>query len=162
MKIVFIQAGGTIDKDYPRTQKGYAFEIGEPAVKRILEKVHPSFDFEVVSLLKKDSLDITEKDRDRILEACEKADAEKIVVTHGTDTMIETAKKLSGVENKAVVLTGAMKPEKFSDSDACFNVGAAVGALSVLSSGVYIAMNGLVLPWNKVKRNERTGRFVES
>ena len=162
MKIVFIQAGGTIDKDYPRTQKGYAFEIGEPAAKRILEKVHPSFDFEVVSLLKKDSLDITETDRDKILQACQKADADKIVVTHGTDTMIETAKKLSRVRNKVVVLTGAMKPEKFVDSDASFNVGAAVGALSVVSNGVYVAMNGRVLPWNRVKRDERTGRFVES
>jgi len=162
MKILFIQAGGTIDKDYPRTQGGYAFEIGEPSVKRILEKVHPSFEFAVVSLLKKDSLDMTERDRDRILEACRKSDANKIVVTHGTDAMIETARKLSRIKNKAIVLTGALKPEKFSDSDASFNVGAAVGALNTLSSGVYIAMNGRILPWNKVKRDERTGRFVES
>jgi len=162
MKIVFIQAGGTIDKDYPRTQKGYAFEIGEPAVKRILEKANPSFDFEVISLLRKDSLDMTEKDRERILEACQKTDADKIVVTHGTDTMIETARKLSKIRNKAIVLTGAMKPEKFSDSDASFNVGAAVGALNVLGNGVYIAMNGRVLPWKRVKRDERSGRFVES
>ena len=162
MKIVFIQAGGTIDKDYPRTQKGYAFEIGEPAVKRILERIRPSFEFEAVSLLKKDSLDITEKDRERILEACQKTDADKIVVTHGTDTMIETARKISKIRNKAIVLTGAMKPEKFSDSDASFNVGAAVGALNVLGNGVYIAMNGRVLPWKRVKRDERSGRFVES
>ena len=162
MKIVFIQTGGTIDKDYPRTQKGYAFEIGESAVKRILEKIHPSFEFEVVSLLKKDSLDLTEKDRDRILKACQKADADKIVVTHGTDTMIETAKKLSKIRNKGIVLTGAMKPEKFSDSDASFNVGAAAGAINVLSNGVYVAMNGLVLPWDKIRRDELTGRFVET
>lgn len=162
MKIVFIQAGGTIDKDYPRTQKGYAFEIGEPAVKRILGKIHPSFELEVISLVKKDSLDMTEKDRDKILETCQKTDADRIVVTHGTDTMIETARRLSTIKNKTIVLTGAMKPEKFSDSDASFNVGAAVGALSVLSSGVYIAMNGRVLPWNKSRRDERTGRFVES
>jgi len=162
MKIVFIQAGGTIDKDYPRKQKGYAFEIGEPAVKRILEKIHPGFEFEVISLLRKDSLDMTKKDRDRILEACQKTDADKIVVTHGTDTMIETAKKLSKIRNKAIVLTGAMKPEKFFDSDASFNVGAAVGAINVLSSGVYIAMNGRVLSWDRVRRDERTGRFVES
>jgi len=162
MKVVFIQTGGTIDKDYPRTQKGYAFEIGEPAVKRILEKAHPSFNFEVISLLKKDSLDMTEKDQDKILEACQKTDADKIVVTHGTDTMIETAKKLSKIRNKAIVLTGAMKPEKFLDSDASFNVGAAVGALNVLDSGVYIAMNGRVLSWDKVSRDGRTGRFVES
>jgi L-asparaginase len=162
MKIVFIQTGGTIDKDYPRTQKGYAFEIGEPAVKRILEKARPGFDFQVISLLKKDSLDLTEKDRDRIFEACQKTDADRIVVTHGTDTVIETAKKLSRIRNKAIVLTGAMKPERFLDSDASFNVGAAVGALNVLDSGVYVAMNGRVLRWDKVRRDERTGRFVES
>jgi L-asparaginase len=162
MKIVFIQAGGTIDKDYPRTQKGYAFEIGEPAIKRILGKAHPSFDFEVISLLKKDSLDMTEKDREKILEACQKTDADKIVITHGTDTMIETAEKLSRIKNKTVILTGAMKPEKFSDSDASFNVGAAVGAMNVLSSGVHIAMNGRIFLWNKAKRDGRTGRFFES
>ncbi len=162
MKIVFIQAGGTIDKDYPRMQKGYAFEIGEPAVKRILEKIHPSFEFEVISLLKKDSLDMTERDRDRILEACQKTDADKIVVTHGTDTMIETARKLNNIRNKVIIFTGAIKPEKFSDSDASFNVGAAVGATNVLSKGVYIVMNGRVFPWDKVRRDERTGRFVES
>ncbi len=162
MKIVFIQAGGTIDKDYPRTLKGYAFEIGEPAVKRILEKAHPSFDSEVISLLRKDSLDLTEKHRNKILEACQKTAADKVVVTHGTDTMIETARKLSKIKGKAIVLTGAMKPEKFSDSDASFNVGCAVGALNVLSNGIYIAMNGRVLPWNKVERDERTGRFEES
>jgi L-asparaginase len=162
MKIVFIQVGGTIDKDYPRTQKGYAFEIAEPAVKRILGKVRPSFDFEIISLLKKDSLDMTEKDRDKILEACQKTDANRIVITHGTDTMIETAKKLNRIKNKIIIVTGAMKPEKFSDSDASFNVGAAVGAMNVLRSGVYIAMNGRVLPWNKVERDKRTGCFVES
>jgi len=162
MKIVFIQAGGTIDKDYPKARKGYAFEIGEPAVKRILEKVHPNFDFEVISLLRKDSLDMTEEDRVRIREACQRADADKIVITHGTDTMIETAKKLRGIMKKTIVLTGAMKPEKFSDSDAAFNVGAAVGAVNILSSGVYIAMNGRILPWNNVKRDERTGLFVET
>jgi L-asparaginase len=162
MKIVFIQVGGTIDKDYPRTQKGYAFEIAEPAVKRILGKVRPSFDFEIISLLKKDSLDMTEKDRDKILEACQRTDANRIVITHGTDTMIETAKKLNRIKNKIIIVTGAMKPEKFSDSDASFNVGAAVGAMNVLRSGVYIAMNGRVLPWNKVERDKRTGCFVES
>ena len=85
-----------------------------------------------------------------------------MVITHGTDTMIETARKLSGIKSKVIVLTGAMKPEKFSDSDASFNIGVAVGAIGLLTSGVYIAMNGRVLPWNKVKRDKQTGRFVEA
>jgi len=135
MKITFIQTGGTIDKDYPKLAKGYGFEIGEPAVKRILEKVNPNFRFEIISVLKKDSLDITEEDREKIYEVCVKADNDKIIVTHGTDTMIETAKKLSAIKNKVMILTGAIKPERFSDSDASFNIGTAVGAIGILKMG---------------------------
>lgn len=161
MRIVFIQTGGTIDKDYPRKERGYAFEIGEPAVERIIQKAHPNFDYKVISVLKKDSLDIAESDREKIYKACIKADSKRILITHGTDTMIETAKKLSAIKNKVIILTGAMKPEKFSDSDAAFNVGTAIGALNVLGKGVYIAMNGRIYPWNKVERNRETGQFVE-
>ena len=161
MRIVFIQTGGTIDKDYPRTQKGYAFEIKEPAVERILQKAHPNFDYKVIPLLKKDSQDITEQDRERIRETCESVDADKIVITHGTDTMLETAQKLNGIKNKVIILTGAIRPEKFVDSDASFNVGAAIGAINILSKGVYVALNGRIYPWNKVKRNKKTGQFVE-
>ena len=161
MRIVFIQIRGTIDKDYLKPTKGYAFEIGEPAVKRILRRANPAFDFEVISVLKKDSLDLSRDDRDRIYDACSKADADKIVVTHGTDTMIETARKLSTIRNKVIILTGAMKPEKFCDSDASFNVGTAVGAVNVLSNGTYIAMNGRVYSWNAVKRNLQTGQFAK-
>jgi len=161
MKIVFIQTGGSIDKDYPKTQCGYAFEITEPAVKRILQKVNPNFEFEIISVLKKDSIDITEEDRKKIHEACQKAGSNKIIITHGTDTMIETAKKLSDIKDKVIILTGAVKPEKFSDSDAAFNAGTAIGAVDLLSKGVYIAMNGRIYSWNKVKRNSETGQFVE-
>jgi L-asparaginase len=162
MKIVFIQTGGTIDKDYPKTTGGYAFEIGESAAKRILQRANPSFDFEIISILRKDSFDLTERDRKKIRDACEKTAAHKIVVTHGTDTMIETAEKLSSsIKGKVIVLTGATKPEKFVDSDASFNLGTAVGAISLLQKGVYIAMNGRIYPWNKVKRNSETGQFVE-
>jgi L-asparaginase len=162
MKIVFIQTGGTIDKDYPRAREGYAFEIGEPAVVRILERVNPCFDFEVISVLMKDSLDITEQDREIVYNACQKADADRIVITHGTDTMIETAKRLSAIKNKTIVLTGASRPEKFSESDASFNVGTAVGAVNVIDHGVYIAMNGRVHQWKKVRRDPETGQFVKT
>jgi L-asparaginase len=161
MKIVFIQTGGTIDKDYPKTTGGYAFEIGESAVKRVLQRINANFDFEVISLVKKDSLDLTAEDRERIREACQKTEGDKIIVTHGTDTMIETAEKLSGIKGKVIVLTGATKPEKFVDSDASFNLGTAAGAINILQHGVYIAMNGRIYPWNKVKRNRETGQFVE-
>ena len=161
MRIVFIQTGGTIDKDYPRTQKGYAFEIREPAVERILQKAHPNFDYKIIPLLRKDSQDITEQDRQRIRETCESVDADKIVITHGTDTMLETAQKLDGIKSKVIIFTGATRPEKFVDSDASFNVGTAIGAIDALSGGVYVAMNGRVYPWSKVKRDQKTGQFVE-
>lgn len=161
MKITFIQTGGTIDKDYPKLAKGYGFEIGEPAVKRILEKVNPSFRFEIISVLKKDSLDITEEDREKIYEVCVKADNDKIIITHGTDTMIETAKKLSAIKNKVIILTGAIKPERFSDSDASFNIGTAIGAVNILENGVYIAMNGRIYSWDRCKRDLKTGQFIE-
>jgi len=159
MKILFIQTGGTIDKDYPKSTKGYSFEIDEPAIKRILEKVKPNFDFEITSLLRKDSLDITDIDRQKILQECINSDSEKIIITHGTDTIIETAKYLSAVKNKLIILTGALKPERFKDSDAEFNLGIAIGAVNVLKNGVYIAMSGRVIPINIVKRDEDTGNF---
>jgi L-asparaginase len=160
MKILFIQTGGTIDKDYPKQIKGYAFEISEPAVRQILERVNPSFEYEVISLLRKDSMDLTVKDKKKIFEECEKADTDKIIITHGTDTMIETATFLAEVKNKTIILTGAFKPEKFTNSDADFNVGVAVGAMNILGKGVFIAMNGRVFKYDEVKRDKETGKYT--
>lgn len=161
MEILFIQTGGTIDKDYPKPTKGYAFEITVPATQRILEDINPFFDFEILPLLQKDSLDLTDEDRDKIREACLSTNVDKIVITHGTDTMVETATKLADIKNKVIVLTGAMRPERFSDSDADFNVGVAIGAINMVKEGVYIAMNGRVYQYDKVKRDLTTGQFVE-
>lgn len=161
MKICFLQTGGTIDKDYPKTKNCYAFEISEPAVTRILEKIDPNFEYKILSILKKNSLDITEEDRMKICAICQKINGDKIVITHGTDTMIDTAKTLSKIKDKVIVLTGAMKPERFSDSDAPVNIGTAIGAINVLDTGIYIAMNGRIYSWNNVKRNPQTGQFVE-
>ncbi len=161
MKILFIQTGGTIDKDYPKTTKGYAFEISEPAIKRILEKVNPSFEYEILSVLKKDSLDITESDREKIYNSCKKSKIDKIIITHGTDTMIETAKKLGSLKNKTIIITGSMRPERFSNSDASFNIGTAIGAINILENGIYISMHGRVYSWDKVNRNMETGQFIE-
>lgn len=161
MKILFIQTGGTIDKDYPKQSKGYAFEITEPAVKQILIKINPSFEYEVISLLKKDSLDLTPKDKKKIFETCENADTDKIIITHGTDTLLETAKFLSVVKNKTIILTGAFKPEKFKDSDADFNIGTAVGGANVLGYGVFVAIKGRIYKFDKVKRNKKTSNFED-
>jgi len=161
MKILFIQTGGTIDKDYPKLTKGYAFEITMPATQRILEDINPFFDFEILELLQKDSLDITDEDREKIRGACLGATADKIIITHGTDTMIETATNLADIKNKAIILTGAMRPERFSNSDADFNVGVVIGAINMVKEGIYIAMNGRVYQYDKVKRDLTTGQFVE-
>src|ERR1039457_6344515 len=152
MKILFIQTGGSIDKDYPtgKDNDGYSFIITSPAYERILNYVNPSFEFETKTVLKKDSLDITDDERLLILNACAEAQHKKIVITHGTDTMLKTAELLSEIKDKTIVLTGAMTPELFKNTDADFNLGTAIGGVSVLSPGIYVAMNGLVLPFDKV------------
>ena len=160
MHILFIQTGGTIDKDYPRTVKGYHFEITEPAVNRIMERINPAFKFEVKSLIRKDSLDITDGDREKLAAFCIKTKSDKIIITHGTDTMIKTATRLSVIKDKTIILTGALKPERIKDSDADFNLGVAIGTIGSIPAGVYVAMNGMIYPYNKVKRNLATGQFI--
>ncbi|MFC2167693.1 asparaginase domain-containing protein [Acidobacteriota bacterium] len=161
MKITFIQTGGTIDKDYPKNTKGYAFEIQEPAVERILKRLHPEFLYEIIPLLQKDSLDLTEEDRHKMYDTCVQSEGDKIIITHGTDTLIETARFLSPIKNKLIVLTGSLRPERFSDSNAPINLGVALGAVNALETGVFIAMSGRVFSWNDVIRNPETGQFVE-
>jgi L-asparaginase len=163
MKVLFLQTGGSIDKDYPTGEDndGYSFVITAPAFERILSYVNPSFDYEARTVLKKDSLDITEEDRGKILQACNNTPIDKIIITHGTDTMLKTAELLSQISDKTIILTGSMTPELFKNTDADFNLGAAIGGLNTLSSGVYLAMNGLVLPWNNVAFDRESKRFVE-
>jgi len=158
--IVFIQTGGTIDKDYPQITKGWAFEIHDPAFERTLEKLNPSFDHLVLSAMKKDSTEITEDDRASLKKLVESTASDKIVITHGTDTMEETAKYLSKVENKTIVITGAMRPERFANTDADINLGMAIATVQVAQPGVYICMHGLVIPWDKVSRNMETGKYL--
>lgn len=144
MKILFIQTGGTIDKDYPKTSGGYAFEISEPAVERIMKRAKPDFEYEIISVCRKDSIDLTADDRLKLLEICSASQYEKIIITHGTDTIKETARFLSDIKDKTIVLTGAFRPEHFKDSDADFNMGTAVGALTLLKNGVYIVLTGTI------------------
>ena len=166
-----MQTGGTIDKDYPRMLKGYAFEIGDAAVKRVLRRVHMNFVALYRSACRKDSTQITDSDRASILRLCETSSTPYIVITHGTDTMIQTARylerklrslKSSQQQSYCIVLTGAMKPEKFSDTDAHFNVGFAVAAAQCAKPGVYVAMNGRLLSAHVCERDTKTGLFVTS
>ena len=160
MKITFIQTGGTIDKDYPKTTKGYAFEFGEPATRRILEKLNPSFEYEILTSCQKDSLEITDDDRQELVNLINKNSANKFIITHGTDTMMETANFIfPKINNKVIVLTGAMRPEQFSNSDAPINVGGAIAATQVLEAGVYLFMTGILKSCSEIKRDMETGKF---
>ncbi|MFK7776245.1 MAG: asparaginase domain-containing protein [Saprospiraceae bacterium] len=160
MKITFIQTGGTIDKDYPKTIKGYAFEFGEPAIRRILEKLNPSFDYEILTACQKDSLEITNEDRQNLVNLINKNSADKFIITHGTDTMMETANFIfPKINNKVIILTGSMRPEQFSNSDAPINVGGAIAASQVLDAGVYLFMTGILKSYVEIKRDLETGKF---
>ena len=160
MKITFIQTGGTIDKDYPKTTKGYAFEFGEPATRRILEKLNPSFNYEILTDFQKDSLEITDVDRQQLVDLIKENNAIRIVITHGTDSMIETANFIfPKINNKVIVLTGAMRPEQFSNSDAPINIGGAIAATQILETGVYLFMNGIIKSCEEINRDLETGKF---
>ena len=160
MKIIFIQTGGTIDKDYPHTTKGWAFEFGEPATNRILEKLNPSFEYEVLTAIQKDSLEITNEDRNSLAALIQNRKEKKFIITHGTDTMLETAAFLSArIKDKLIIITGAMLPERFSNSDAPTNLGCAIATANLMEKGVYIAMHGIVKSEKEIKRNLDTGKY---
>lgn len=159
MDILVITVGGTIDKVYFDATSEY--EVGEPTVPYVYEGALVTLEYEVLPLMRKDSLEMTEADRRMIRETCEQADQDKILITHGTDTMAETAEALLGIEGKTVVLTGAMAPARFRETDAVFNIGFATGAIQALAEGVYIAMNGRLFPAGAVRKN-REERCFES
>lgn len=154
--------GGTIDKVYFDETSSY--EIGEPQIGPLLKEANVTFEFEVESLMRKDSLDLTDADRRKIRQHVEAAAETRILITHGTDTMTETAAALVGIPAKTIVFTGSMLPAKFRQNDALFNVGCAVGAVQTLPPGVYIAMNGCIFPAGSVRKNreKRCFEWVES
>ena len=157
MLIRFITTGGTIDKIYFDALS--RFEVGESQVEHILREGLVQFDYEIVSLLQKDSLEITAADRTELRRYIENDDASLYVITHGTDTMAETAEALQGLDDTTIVLTGALTPARFRTTDAIFNVGMAVAAVQVASPGVYIAMSGQVFPAGEVRKNRSENRF---
>lgn len=157
VRIRILTTGGTIDKVYFDAKGGY--EVGAPMVREILTQARVALELEIVELLRKDSLEMTDADREQIREAVIRSPAGHIVVTHGTDTMVETARVLQPVAGKTVVLTGALQPGRFADSDAPFNLGMAIAAVQVLVPGVYIAANGQVFAADKVRKNRELNRF---
>ncbi|GMV30858.1 MAG: hypothetical protein AMXMBFR59_29830 [Rhodanobacteraceae bacterium] len=152
-----VTTGGTIDKIYFDDKSEY--QIGAPAIGEILSQLGVAFAFDVIPVLRKDSLHITDADRELIRRTVEQQPHRHVLVTHGTDTMIETARVLLPIEGKVIVLTGALNPARFQGSDAVFNIGCAVGALQVLPEGVHIAMNGRIWDPRTVRKNRAANRF---
>jgi len=160
MKLHVITTGGTIDKVYFDAKSEY--EVGEPQVLEIFRDAHVTFDFTLESVLRKDSLELTDADRQLIRARIEACADNRILVTHGTDTMVETAKALAGISGKTIVLTGSMQPARFKGGDAVFNIGVAVGAVQSLPPGVYVAMNGRVFDPRRARKNRERNCFEET
>jgi L-asparaginase len=156
-ELLIVTTGGTIDKIYFDEKSD--FQVGEPQIGRILQELGVAFRFTVIPIIRKDSLHITAQDRELLWATIAAQPARHVLVTHGTDTMVETAKVLSSLADKVIVLTGALNPARFRGSDADFNVGTAVGAVQSLPAGVYIAMNGRVWDPSKVRKNVAANRF---
>ena len=157
MFIRFITTGGTIDKIYFDALS--QFEVGNSQVKQILTEGLVEFEYDVVPMLQKDSLEMTDDDRQQLHDFIAKDDARCYVITHGTDTMPQTADALADLSDKTIVLTGALTPARFRTTDAVFNVGMAVAAVQACEPGVYIAMSGQVFPAGGVRKNREENRF---
>ncbi len=160
MAIRIFITGGTFDKEYNELNGELFFK--DTHIPQMLKLDLCRVPVEIRTLMMVDSTQITDEDREIIAQNCMKAKEDKIVVTHGTDTMVETAKYLAQkVKNKTVVLTGAMVPYTFGSSDGMFNLGCALAFVQTLPPGVYIAMNGRYFLWNNVRKNKKTGEFEE-
>lgn len=157
MKIAILTTGGTFDKVY--FDANSEFSIGEPCIPSILDEGNVTTEYRVQSILKKDSLDITQNEREIIKKAVEDCEEDRILITHGTDTMVETAKFLEDIQNKTIILTGSMQPARFKKTDAIFNTGFAFAAALNLDSGVFIAMSGRIFKPDNVRKNLDLGKF---
>lgn len=158
MKINIITTGGTIDKIYFDAKSDY--QIGEPVIDDLLLRIGVEIDFTVTPLMRKDSLDLNDSDRQLIVDTATACDSNFVLVTHGTDSMVKTGKWLARkVPDKRIVLTGALQPAAFRETDAVFNIGCALGALQAVGLGAYIAMNGQVFDVMKVRKNVDANRF---
>jgi L-asparaginase len=160
MQIRLFITGGTFDKEYNELNGKLFFE--DTHLPEMLDSGRCKLDVNIRTLMMIDSLEMTDDDRDIIAHNCVQCDEDKIVITHGTDTMVETAKILAEkITDKTIILTGAMIPYKFGSSDGLFNLGAALAFVQTLPVGVYIAMNGKYFNWNNVRKNKELGLFEE-
>lgn len=159
MKINILTTGGTIDKLY-FDQKS-AYQVGESQIGQLLAEANVTAEYEIRSLLHKDSLEMSAEDRALIVAAVRESPGGHFLITHGTDTMVQTARELQAIPDKVMVLTGAMQPARFRSSDAVFNIGFAFAAVQTLPPGAYVAMNGRVLDPSRARKNVDAGRFEE-
>jgi len=160
MSIRIFITGGTFDKEYNEIVGKLFFQ--DTHLPEMLKLGRCNLDVEIRTLMMIDSLEMGIDERELIVFQCNHADEEKIIITHGTDTMAETAKVLAEkIKDKTIVLTGAMIPYKFGSSDGLFNLGAALAFAQTLPHGVYIAMNGKCFDWHNVRKNKQTGQFEE-
>lgn len=160
MQIKIFTTGGTIDKTYFDLKNEY--QVGEPQAPGVLERANVVVDFSVTPIMQKDSLDMDDRDRQVIRAAIEKEPCTRIVITHGTDTMVVTGRYLQGIPGKTIVLTGSMYPAQYRDSDAVFNLGSALMAAQILDPGIYIAMNGRLFNPVNTEKNVALNRFEET
>jgi L-asparaginase len=160
MAIRIFITGGTFDKEYNELNGQLYFK--DTHMQDLLEMGRCRLDTSVRTLMMIDSLEMTDEDRDLIVHQCNQCEEDQIVITHGTDTMSETAKVLAEkIKNKTIILFGAMIPIKFGSSDGLFNLGSALAFVQTLPTGVYVAMNGRYFHWNNVRKNKQTGMFEE-
>jgi L-asparaginase/archaeal Glu-tRNAGln amidotransferase subunit D len=158
--ILVVTTGGTIDKQYFDALSEY--QIAESVMEKLLTTSRVTHPFRIVELMRKDSLELTDADRSLIKDTIAAAPEERVVVTHGTDTMTDTAKVLSLVSGKTIVLCGALAPARFAESDALFNLGMAFACCQAAKPGVWITMNGSVFNGLEVRKDRAAGRFVET
>jgi L-asparaginase len=157
LTIKIFTTGGTFDKIYFDAKS--EFHIGDTIIGELLEEANVDFDYDIESLLKKDSLDMDENDRETIRSAVDSVNHRRIMITHGTDTMVKTAQALLTIKDKTIVLFGAMQPARMRYSDAMYNLGVASAAVQLLPTGVYLAMNGTIFDPRKVTKNRTLNRF---
>jgi L-asparaginase len=158
--IRILTTGGTIDKLYFDANSDY--EIGAPTVGELLRDAQVTLPYTVEAVMRKDSLQLTDADRATIRARVEAAVESRIVITHGTDTMVATASALAGIPGKTIVLTGSLQPARFRSSDADFNVGMAMAAAQTCAPGIWIVMNGTVFDGARVRKNRDANRFEET
>jgi L-asparaginase len=158
--IAVVTTGGTIDKLYFDSLSEY--QVGESVVRKLLAIANVKYPFDIIEALRKDSLEMTDADRETLYQCVSGLKTQRIIITHGTDTMTATAARLASIQGKTIVLTGALTPARFSESDAPFNLGMAFATAQTAPPGIFIVMNGEVFPAAAVRKDRQAGKFVKT